>query len=256
VEGHNEVVRREFAAQAASFEDARYTFADQRIMDWILSNLPLAPHLAVLDVAAGTGHLGRAIAPFVRQVVASDLTPEMLATGKAAAEEAAISNVIFERGDAAALPHLDGSFDLVVNRFAVHHFEDPGRPVAEMVRVCRPGGHVAIVDLVTTDDELAGRQNELERMRDPSHTRALDAAELAALLQAAGATVERETARDEQLDVERWLTQSNTPADAAERIRNTLAEELAGGPATGMRPVQDDDRLRLTQRWAILVAAA
>src|SRR4029079_6325424 len=78
VEAHNEVVQREFAAQAASFGDPRYVFADTEILDWILEHIPHEPHFTALDVAAGAGHLARAVAARVRQVVALDLTPEML----------------------------------------------------------------------------------------------------------------------------------------------------------------------------------
>ncbi len=54
----------------------------------------------------------------------------------------------FQEGDATALPFVDASFDLVFCRTAVHHFPDPAVVVAEMARVCRPGGRVAIADLI------------------------------------------------------------------------------------------------------------
>jgi SAM-dependent methyltransferase len=256
VSAHNEVVQREFAAQAAGFEDPRYVFANERILDWILSHVPVEPHFTVLDVAAGAGHLARAIAPFAHQVVAFDLTPEMLAAGKAAAEAAGMSNVVFERGDAASLPYLDDSFDLVVSRFAVHHFPEPERQISEMARVCRPRGRVAIIDLVTADPALADRHNELERLRDPSHTTALSRERMTELIEATGAAVEREVSTDQTLDVERWLDQAGTPAETADEIRGTLAAELEGDPPTGMRPVLVNGKLRFTQRWAIFVAGS
>jgi SAM-dependent methyltransferase len=255
VSAHNEVVRREFAAQAAGFEDPRYVFADEGILDWILSHVAVEPHFTVLDVAAGAGHLARAIAPRAHQVIAFDLTPEMLATGKAAADEAGISNLLWERGDAASLPYLDDSFELVVSRFAVHHFAEPQRQLGEMVRVCRPGGRVTIVDLVAVDEAVADRHNELERLRDPSHTIALTTGQLTALLRASGAAVEREAAVDRQLDFERWIAQGGTAPATAARIRAELESELEGGPETGMRPVLREGKLAFTQRWAILVSS-
>jgi SAM-dependent methyltransferase len=255
VAAHNQVVRREFAAQAGSFEDPRYVFADERILEWILEHVSVEPQFTVLDVAAGAGHLARAIAHRAGHVIAFDLTPEMLATGKAAAEKAGISNLVFERGDAAALPYLDDSFDLVVSRFAVHHFPEPARQLAEMMRVCRPGRSVAVIDLVAADPATADRHNELEHLRDPSHTRALTIDELARMLEAGGAAIERQTSIDRELDLERWLAQSSTPPEQAEPIRAALRAELGGGPATGMRPVADGEALRFTQRWAIVVAS-
>jgi SAM-dependent methyltransferase len=255
VEAHNRVVQREFAAQAATFEDPGYVFADERILDWILAHVPIEPHFSVLDVAAGAGNLSRAIARLARQVVAIDLTPEMLERGKSSAEAAGIANVLFELGDAAALPYLDDSFDLVVCRFAVHHFAEPQRQISEMIRVCRAGGRVAIIDLVAVDARQADRHNELERLRDPSHTEALTTERMSELIASCGGTVEQLISVDRQLDFDRWLAQAATPAATAAQVRAALESELEQGPATGMRPERRDGKLRFTHRWAIFLAA-
>src|SRR5688572_28625776 len=96
-----------------------------------------SPHDLVLDVAAGTGHVARALAASVRAVIAVDATEAMLAAGKAEADRAGLRNVVFQRGDAAALPFADGSFDIVLSRFALHHFEQPAVQVREMARCLR-----------------------------------------------------------------------------------------------------------------------
>lgn len=250
--GHDETVRREFAKQAGTFEDASYAFADPRLMGWILSNVPPQPGAAVLDVAGGTGHIARAYAQSAAVAVVLDLTEEMLATGRR--EAAAARNVVYVLGDAARMPFVDDSFDLVVSRFAVHHFERPAGQIGEMVRVCRPGGRVAIIDLVAADPALADRHDRLERMRDPSHTRALPAQELRQLLEGAGAGVVHETGHDQPLSTARWLAQAQTPPPTGEAIRAELQAELEGGEATGMRPQLVDGELHLTHRYAIVVA--
>jgi hypothetical protein len=119
--------------------------------------------------------------------------------------------------------------------------------------VCRRGGRVAIVDLVAFDEALGSEHDRLERLRDPSHTRALPAREIARLLEDAGAPVVHETTHDQRLAFDRWLAQAEPPADAADAIRAALEAELEGGPATGMRPLTHDGALHFTQRWAILV---
>ena len=58
----------------------------------------------MLDLAAGTGLGSRALAPKVRAVVALDATAAMLHVGRAEAEREGLSNIVFQRGDAAALP--------------------------------------------------------------------------------------------------------------------------------------------------------
>ena len=178
----------------------------------------------------------------------------MLTTGRREAEAARLSNLLFLLGDAARMPFLDGSFDLVVSRFAVHHFEEPARQIGEMARVCRPGGRVAIVDLVTADEAPAVEYNRLERMRDPSHARALAVSELSRLMDDAGASVEHEASHDQTLAIDRWLAQAKTPAESGRAIRGELEADLAGGAPTGMRPLRRDGELHFTQRWAIIVA--
>jgi SAM-dependent methyltransferase len=252
--GHDDTVRQEFSKQAVSFEDPTYSFADRRLIEWILRHVPPRAGEVVLDVAGGTGIVARAFARTAAQAVVIDLTGAMLATGKREADAAGVRNVLFLEGDAAGLPFLDESFDLVTCRFAVHHFEEPARQIAEMARVCRGGGRVAIVDLVAFDAALADEHDRLERLRDPSHTRALPPRELAGLLEAAGATIVHETVHEQRLAFDRWLAQGGPPADAADAIRTALEAELDGGPATGMRPLVHEGALHFTQRWAILVA--
>jgi ubiquinone/menaquinone biosynthesis C-methylase UbiE len=254
---HDQVVQREFRKQANSFEDPSYQFRDRQLMGWILENVPIKPGSLVLDVAAGTGHIARAIAPQVRQVVAVDLTQEMLTVGRASAEAEGIKNVIYELGDAAALSYLENSFDLVVTRFSVHHFEDPSKPLEEMVRVCRPAGRIAIIDVVVRNAQVAERHNALERLSDPSHTRALPGEELIELLEASGADLVHSSQRDRDLDLERWVSQAQAGSAASEAIRFALRSELEGDPATaatGLRPYLKGQELTFKQPMLIAVA--
>jgi ubiquinone/menaquinone biosynthesis C-methylase UbiE len=254
VTGHREVVKREFARQAPTFEDPDYSFADRRLIAWIQRNVPPERGAAVLDVAGGTGHMARAYAGTSAVAVVLDLTEEMLATGQRRAHAAGQSNVVFIHGDAGRMAFIDDSFDLVLSRFAAHHFERPEKEIAEMVRVCRPRGRVAVIDLVAPDPALARGQDRLERRRDPSHTTVLSIAGLRTLLEAAGAEVFHETIHDQRLPLERWLAQASTPPERAEAIRMELGRELDGGAATGMRPLKHDGELHITHRYGIVVA--
>lgn len=224
---HDETIRREFAQQAETFEDPTYLFTDRRLMAWIQEHVPPEAGERVLDVAGGTGHVARAYADTAAAAVVLDLTPEMLAVGQQQARAEGRPNVTYVRGDAAAMPFVDGAFDLVVSRFAVHHFERPEAQIGEMARVCRAGGRVAIIDLVASDPALADERDRLERMRDPSHTRALPVGELRMLLESAGARVTHDAFHDHRLPVDRWLAQASTAQDVAEAIRAELGTELA-----------------------------
>jgi SAM-dependent methyltransferase len=243
-----------YKRQALAFDDPPGAFARDDVLDWIASNTSMLPDDAVLEVAAGTAIVSRALSPLARFVVAVDLTPEMLAEGKRWADRDRLRNVVFQEGDATALPFLDESFDRVVSRLAVHHFEDPSRLLAEMVRVCRSGGTLTIIDMVVPDPATAELFNDLERRRDPSHIRALTLDELRAAVTAAGTRVTHHSSWDNVLTGDRWLEQTETPPDEAARILTSWNDELSGGPATGMRPRRTEAGIEFTHRWELLVA--
>jgi SAM-dependent methyltransferase len=250
---HQDLIRDEFSRQASSFEDRQYSFGDPRVLSWILDNVPAAASDLVLDVAGGTGHIARAYAEHALCATVLDLTPEMLEVGKREVDAAGVGNVVFQLGEADAMPFLAGSFELVVSRFAVHHFADPAAALAEMTRVCRPGGRVAIFDMVVADPERGEDYNRRERLRDPSHVRALGSEELRAAMEAAGLEIVHFVERDQPLPLERWLAQSEPPEEVASQLRAELETELSGGPSTSMRPQRIDGELHFTQRWAIAV---
>jgi ubiquinone/menaquinone biosynthesis C-methylase UbiE len=236
-------VERSFTRQAPAFEDPRFNRLFTTDAEWLFERLPLNPTDLVLDVAAGTGHVARRIAPNVRAVIAVDTTRAMLEQGAPAAPP----NVVFVEADAAALPFLDESFDVVVCRFAIHHFPEPERQVAEMRRCLRSHGRLAIADLVA-DPQATETQNRLERLRDPSHATLHTLKQLEAL---AGAH-DVET-RDIERPVEPWLAQTATPDRAAAEIRNALTAELDGGPATGFRPSRREGELHFVHTMASLI---
>lgn len=255
VSDHSERLRRAFTTQAAAFEDVRLNRVFTQDARWLFEPLQCAPTDLLLDVAAGTGHAARELAGRVRAVMAVDVTPAMLAAGSAAAREEGIDNVVFQLGDAARLPFVDRSFDVVVSRFALHHMQDPILCIAEMARCLRPGGHIAIADMVANEArEIAAVQNRLEDVRDPSHTRMLPVSELQRIIHGLGLAHIATEAREIDRTLEPWLEQAQTPPPLAESIRSELRQEIAGGAVTGTQPHVQDGELRFCQTWASLLA--
>ena len=218
------------------------------------ANTPVDVDDIVLEVAAGTALFGRAIAPLVRAVIAIDITPEMLSEGKRVADASGRSNLLFQIGDATRLPFLDASFDAVISRLAVHHFDDPDAALSEMVRVCRPGGTVTVIDMVVVDESNADRFNDLERRRDQAHTRALTRTGLRDAVERAGLHVTHTSSWENVLDGERWMEQTSTSADDAAVIRAAWDEELSGGAATGMAPRRRDGHIEFVHVWDLIGA--
>ncbi|MQA74531.1 MAG: methyltransferase domain-containing protein [Solirubrobacterales bacterium] len=243
-----EITRREFARQSSNFERAGSLFGDRGILGWIAEHVPVPAGGRILDVAGGTGQTGRHLARDGASAVIVDLTDEMLRAGLRSIVDEGRRDVTFVRGDAADLPFPDDQFDVVVCRFALHHMDDPKRAIGEMARVCSPAGEVTIIDMVNG----GARHDELERLRDPSHTRALAEAELPDLLAAAAIEPTRFAEHEQAIPLEPWLEQSSTPEADRERIRDLIGTEADGGEPSGLRGARGaDGALTIAQRWVI-----
>ena len=105
----------------------------------------IGPEMRVLDVAAGTGNASIAAAERGATVTASDLTPELLEAGRSRAEAAGVE-LDWVEADAESLPFEDGSFDVVMSAIGAMFAPDHQRVADELVRVCRPGGTVALLN--------------------------------------------------------------------------------------------------------------
>lgn len=117
----------------------------------------------VLDVGAGTGLQTAQFAPRARRVLALDLAADLLRKAREKVTDRGCRNVTFLRGDATRLPLADGSMDFVCcYGDVIGLIPDYGTAIAEIARVCRPGGTVTIeydnkwhVGLLWRPDELA-----------------------------------------------------------------------------------------------------
>lgn len=251
---HDELIREQFSQQAATWDSYVTSDGNENALSWSIANLELLPDMRVLDVAAGTGLLARAMAPQVAESVAVDVTPEMVARGRQLAADEGLTNVTFDEGDARSLPYADGSFAVAGCRLAMHQVEDPIQCLQEMVRVCQSGGHVAIIDITTSEEtEIAETHNGLERLRDPSHTNALPATRLRAMAEECGLEIVKTAAFEAQRNLNSWMDMTETPADSRSVILAELQRELDGGPPTGMYPYLENGQFMFRHRWVMLV---
>jgi ubiquinone/menaquinone biosynthesis C-methylase UbiE len=178
-------------AQRAAFYTTSAAHKDKAVLDRLVELARGKPTDRVLDVATGTGHTAFAFAPHVREVVATDVTPEMLAEGEQLKAERGIRNVEFRLADAYDLPFEDESFDLVTCRRAAHHFADIRRALREMRRVLRPGGRLVVDDRsVPEDDFVDATLNRLDWLHDHSHVRQYRPSEWQSMVQEAVCKIE------------------------------------------------------------------
>jgi len=110
-----------------------------------VARLGIAPGTRVLDVACGTGNTAIPAARAGASVTGLDIATNLLeqATKRAAAEQVQIR---FDEGDAEDLPYGDHSFDVVLTMFGAMFAPRPERVAAELIRVCRPGGLIAMAN--------------------------------------------------------------------------------------------------------------
>jgi SAM-dependent methyltransferase len=137
-----------------------------------------------------------------------------------------VANVTWAIGDAVPLPYHDAAFSVVVTRYSFHHFLEPRAVLGEMVRVCRPGGRVAVIDVFTSDPEQAEAYDRVEKLRDPSHVRALSAAELLELCHAAGLRNVQSARFKLPMRLETILAASFPGPGDADRIREIFAADI------------------------------
>lgn len=141
VQAHNERPAKVWSAGGEDYDEISRGIADaiEHCVLW----LDPRPGERVLDLSTGTGWTSRLVARRGAEVVGVDIASSLLAVAreKAQAERLAVT---YELGDAEALPYADGAFDAVVSTFGVMFASRPEAAAAELARVCRPGGRIAL----------------------------------------------------------------------------------------------------------------
>ncbi len=237
---HNEHILDQFTRQAVPFATAA-AIRNEEALSRIVQMASAGPDDTVLDVACGPGLLACAFARVARHVTGIDLTPAMLDQARALQRQQGLENLTWQEGDVLPLPYGDSSFSIVSSRFAFHHFLDPLAVLKEMRRVCRPGGRVVVADSAPATDK-ADAFNRMERLRDPSHVRALSPEELFALFANAGLPVPRVQPDLLPGDVESLLARSFPREGDADRIRKIFAESI-DEDTLGMATVRRDEKI-------------
>ena len=161
-----DLYRLSFEAVAEQYERARPTYADDALR-WLVDRIGIGPGRRVLDLAAGTGKLTRQLVALGASVVAVEPGDAMRSLLERVVPEAEAL-----AGSAEAIPLADASVDAITVGQAYHWFR-PEEALAEMHRVLRPGGAVALLWNQWDEDDPLQREIDglLEPLRPPAAAR-------------------------------------------------------------------------------------
>jgi SAM-dependent methyltransferase len=216
---HEALVGGQFGARASAYLTSA-VHARGPDLEAIAALAKKHPGARVLDLGCGGGHVAFAVAPHVREVVAYDLSPQMLDVVARAGAERGLGNLVTREGVVERLPFEDASFDLVLSRYSAHHWRDFEAGLREAARVLKPGGAACFVDAVSPGTALLDTYFQaIELLRDCSHVRDYSRAEWHDAIARAGLVAGPASQHRVHLDFKSWVERIGTPKVQIDAIR-------------------------------------
>lgn len=228
-QSHSNSVERQFGSQAQNYLTST-VHAQGKDLERLSALLAASPDAAVIDLGCGAGHASFTAAQVVKEVVAYDLSSQMLEVVAQAAKQKGLTNIRTQQGVAEALPFADASADIVISRYSAHHWHDVGQALREIRRVLKPGGQVIMMDVVSPGHPLLDVYLQtVEKLRDPSHVRDYAPGEWLSMFTEAGFIVRNVASDRLKLEFSSWIARMRTPdffAVAIRELQKTLAAEV------------------------------
>jgi ubiquinone/menaquinone biosynthesis C-methylase UbiE len=248
---HRDRILDQFTRQAAPFAAAA-AIRNEEALNRIVQSAEAGPDDTILDVACGPGLLVCAFARVAKHATGLDMTPAMLEQALKTQQEMSLQNVSWQRGDVYSLPFPEPQFSIVSSRFAFHHLQDPLAALKEMQRVCKPGGRIVVADMAPQPAK-ADALNAAERLRDPSHVRALPVNELRGLFEQSGLSAPQVHGYRMEGEMEDLLARSFPNEGDADRLRKIFADSLADD-SLDLNTRQENGKIYYSFPVAVLVA--
>ena len=212
----NNPVISHFTDRAERYNRSSKWVVDAELGAFIVSKVQPKDTDDLLDVACGTGQVSKSFSGLVDTITGLDITPAMFAQADEMLNQMVVSS-------AEDIPLPSDSYDLVVERQGIQ-FMDDTEATKEMVRVCRPGGRICLVQLCAVDESDKAEYHEILRLRNPARKNFYLREDLVALLKQAGCSkVELHTYTSIE-DVDAWSDNGAIPESNREGIRQVYRD--------------------------------
>jgi ubiquinone/menaquinone biosynthesis C-methylase UbiE len=244
---HTQTVQKQFTKTAETFIKRHPRDTPQMLAERASFAKPQAEDRA-LDVACGGGSLVVELAPRVRSAFGVDLTRAMLAHALELQKERGIQNAAFACGEAERLPFPDRFFDLVSCQFSIHHMPKPEAVLREMARVAKPEGRILVVDTLGPESEEKWvLHQQIEMLRDPSHTASLRLTRFLGIFEALGLEVTRQKLNRREGSFHEWMLRAGLDGGEPRYAQaRRLLEESIPGDRAGFSPRPDGEDILIT----------
>ena len=238
-----EIVRRQFDLQAQSFSRWSVT-RNEEYMQAYFEFIGLGKGDELLDVACGTGEFAIFCAGRIGSVHGIDISQGMIQLAESQARAEGLQNITFSCLDVEHIPCASGSFSVVQCRSAFHHMENYSSVFREMLRCCRPGGRLAVQDIMAYDDPQVNSFFEaLEREVDVSHNATLHRQEFIDIFDQNQVEVVRSLVVEVELNFREYLGHAHQTAFGLEKIRDLLDKGLSDREISQFLYAKEDGEL-------------
>jgi SAM-dependent methyltransferase len=226
---HADLVTAQFGPRATAYVSSAVHAAGADL-DRLAAILSAHPAARVLDLGCGGGHVTLHAAPHVRNVVAYDLSREMLDAAASISRQRGHANVTTQQGAAENLPFEDDSFDFVISRYSAHHWHDFQAALRQARRVLKHAGLAIFIDVVSPNDSalLDTYLQAVEVLRDPSHVRDYSQNEWKRALADAGFAPSKTANGRFRLEFSAWVERIGTPPlhiEAIHSLQSCIAKD-------------------------------
>lgn len=141
-------IQQFFERVAHNWDQMRLAYYDESVIEKMSSVSGIDEGSLVADVGTGTGFVAAGLAPRVKKVVGLDNSPAMLEVARDNLSSLGAENVELVEAEISGIPMPDSELDAAFANMVLHHAYDPSAMLAEMARVVKPGGTVAITEEV------------------------------------------------------------------------------------------------------------